>query len=38
MKTDDLPDSPFKVELEPPAAFRIASLTQRESFVVLEEF
>ena len=38
MKTDDFPDSPFKGELESPSAFRIASLTQRGSFVLKVEF
>ena len=38
MKTYAFPDSPFKGELESPSAFRIASLTQRESFVLKEEF
>ena len=38
MKTDAFPDSPFKGELESPSAFRIASLTQRGSFVLKVEF
>ena len=38
MKTDAFPDSPFKGEFESPSAFRIASLTHRESFVLKVEF
>ena len=38
MKTDAIPDSPFKGELESPSAFRTASLTHRESFVLKVEF
>ena len=38
MKTGAFPDSPFKGELESPSAFRIASLTHRERFVLKVEF
>ena len=38
MKTDAFPDSPFKGEHESPSAFRIVSLTHRESFVLNLEF
>ena len=38
METDAFPDSPLKVELQSRAAFRIASVTERESSVLKAEF